>query len=166
MLFLCPFMQDYLSHYVLHNGSFFHSCGNPIERVLIFSLLSMRNKRRLEKSPFAAIDCSIYAWQHNWWYNLLGRKLPTTTHEEGKYSGIIGIVGKRLFQIRAWWAQAFRNTAMHFIQFSRYRYCGSLNSFATFFFTELSLKLQNNLDSVPKETTSNVFHAGGNDGEV
>ena len=101
MLFLCPFMQDYLSHYILHNGSFFHSCGNPIERVLIFSLLSMRNKRRLEKSPFAAIDCSIYARQHNGWYNLLGRKLPTTTHEEGKYSGIIGIVGKRLFQIRA-----------------------------------------------------------------
>lgn len=61
MLFLCPFMQDYLSNYIPHNGSFFHSCGNPIERVLIFSLLSMRNKRRLEKSPFAAIDCSIYA---------------------------------------------------------------------------------------------------------
>ena len=119
---MCPVIQDNLGRYIFHNGSFFHSCGNPMERVLMFSFFSIRTKRRLEKLPFAAIDCSKYARQHNWWYNLLGRKLPITTHEEGKYSGIIGIVGKRLFQIRAWWAQAFLNTAIHFIQFSLQSY--------------------------------------------
>ena len=53
-------------YYILHKGSVFHSCGNPIERDDIPLLLSIRANKRFEKFPFSAIDRSKYARQHNW----------------------------------------------------------------------------------------------------
>lgn len=52
-------------YYILHKGSVFHSCGNPIERDDTPLLLSMRANKRFEKFPFSAIERSKYARQHN-----------------------------------------------------------------------------------------------------
>ena len=59
-------IKELIFIYILHKGSVFHSCGNPIERDDIPLLLSMRANKRIEKFPFSAIDRSKYARQHNW----------------------------------------------------------------------------------------------------
>lgn len=82
------------------------------------------------------------------------------------FSGICGFSGNFRFQIREWCAMQFRKTAIHLIQLSKYKCCGRLNSRAITFFTCLSPKFSNNLESVPKDTTSKVFHTGGNWGDV
>lgn len=63
--------------------------------------------------------------------------------------------------MRAWCAMQLRNTDRLFIQLSRYKCWGNLSSFAICFFRLLSARLQYNLESVPKDDTSRVFHAGG-----
>ncbi len=55
----------------------------------------------------------------------------------------------------------FRNTDRLFIQLSRYKCWGNPNSFAICFLRLLSAQLQYNFESVPKDDTSKVFHAGG-----
>src|SRR3712207_2524394 len=82
------------------------------------------------------------------------------------FSGICGFNGNFRFQIREWCAMQFRKTAIHLIQLSKYKCCGRLNSRAITFFTCLSPKFSNNLESVPKDTISKVFHTGGNWGDV
>ena len=54
-----------------------------------------------------------------------------------------------------------RNTDRLFIQLSRYRCCGKPSSLAICFLRLLSDKLQYSFESVPKDDTSKVFHAGG-----
>ena len=46
------------------NGKTIWDSGK-VQSNLMFSFFSIRTKRRLEKLPFAAIDCSKYARQHN-----------------------------------------------------------------------------------------------------
>ena len=76
------------------------------------------------------------------------------------------MIGKFLFQTRAWWAKQLRIFTAHFTQLSKMRCCGRLNSRAIFFLTELSLRLQNSLERVPKDVTSSVFQTGGISGSM
>ena len=77
-----------------------------------------------------------------------------------------GICGKRRFHTRAGCARLFRRITIHFIQLSKTWCCGRLYSRTICFLMRLSFKLQNYLDNVPKEATSNVFHTGGISGEL
>ena len=149
----------------LHKGSFSHPCGNPMacKSTLGCSVKSL--SRELFKSMQGVMVCSRYNKVHSWWYNFIGFWLEVIQLWGSRF-GNWGFKAKRLFQIRAWWAQQLRSTVMHLIQLSKYVYWGSPNSLATCFFNRLSLNKQNNLESVPKDTASKVFHTGGRDGNV
>ena len=149
--------------YSLHNGSFSQPCGNPMACKSILGYSANNLNRELFKSMQGVIVCSKYNKVHSWWYNLMGFWLGVI-HWRGSRLGNWGFKAKRLFHIRAWWAQQLRSTVIHLIQLSKYVYWGSPSSLATCFFSRLSLNRQNNLESVPKETTSKVFHTGGRAG--
>ena len=76
----------------------------------------------------------------------MGRNDRVSIHAKGRRLGSWGFHGKRLFQSLSSWAQRWRRTAIHFVQVSKYRYCGSPKLCATAFFTSTSLKLQYSLE--------------------
>ena len=104
--------------YSFHKGSFSQPCGNPMacKSTLGYSAKSL--SREFFKSMQGVIVCSKYNKVHSWWYNLIGFWLGVI-QLRGSLFGNWGFKAKRLFHIRAWWAQQLRSTVMHLIQLSK-----------------------------------------------
>ena len=121
-----------------HKDSFSQPWGNPMacKSTLGYSAKSL--SKELFKSMQGVIFCSKYNKVHNWWYSLIGFRLGAIQFKGSRF-GNWGFKAKRLFHIRAWWAQQLRSTVMHLIQLSKYVYWGRPNSLATCFFNRLSL---------------------------
>ena len=83
-------------------------------------------------------------------------------HSTRMNGGNCGMIEKRRFHRRLWWARQLRRTVRQLSQLARNTLCRTSKSRATRFLVAQLAKLSYSFERVPSEATSSVFHDGGN----